>query len=41
MLSDGSNNNYVYNIHVSVTNVLNSMNTKTNTYEYNIFDKRA
>ena len=37
MISDNSGNNYVYDIHGSVTNVLNSSGTKTETYEYNAF----
>ena len=39
MLSDDSGNNYIYDIHGSVTNVLNSSGTKTGTYEYNAFGR--
>ena len=39
MLSDDSGNNYVYDIHGSVTNVLNSSGTKTCSYEYNAFGR--
>ena len=39
MISDNSGNNYVYDIHGSVTNVLNSSGTKTETYEYNAFGR--
>ena len=39
MLSDDSGDNYIYDIHGSVTNVLNSSGTKTGTYEYNAFGR--
>ncbi len=39
MLSDTSGNNYVYDIHGSITNVLNSSGTKTSTYDYNAFGR--
>ena len=39
MLSDDSGNNYIYAIHGSVTNVLNSSGTETKEYEYNAFGK--
>ena len=39
MLSDDSGNNYIYDIHGSVTNVLNSRDTETKEYEYNAFGK--
>ena len=40
LIMDNSGNNYVYDIHGSVTSIVNSGGTKSKEYEYNAFGKK-